>query len=161
MRGRKRVPEEVRAIEGTTRASHRRKTAAAAESVGTVALKTVEECPGLTPEAKKFWPYFREMFKKLPVVAESDMASLQRMVETYAEIREYMAILKEEGKFYQTYTKSGDMNIKAHPALGAMQDADRRFRAYMTDFGMTPTARTRVGNPGEGNEQKDPLEDFV
>lgn len=155
MVGRKRVPMEKRVIEGTDRASKRKRAAGAPKA----AIITVEECPGLIPEAQKYWPFFREMFKKMPVVAESDLASLQRMVETYAEIREYQAILKKEGKFYVTYTKQEDMMRKAHPALSALSDADKRFRAYMTDFGMTPASRTRV--KGEDSDlNKDPLSDF-
>lgn len=153
--GRARIPMEKREIEGTVRASNKKRAAGTPE----VQIITIESCPGLSKNAMKHWPFFREMFSKFPVVAQTDMAAVQRLVETYAEVRLYMAVLEKEGHFVISSTRHGD-NHRAHPAVGALQDADRRFRAYMTDFGMTPSARTKVKGEGNGNAPKDPLADF-
>ena len=32
----------------------------------------------------------------------------------------------------------------SHPAVAVMQDADRRIKAWVAEFGMTPSARSRV-----------------
>jgi phage terminase small subunit len=33
---------------------------------------------------------------------------------------------------------------RLHPAVSVMQDADRRVRSWLTEFGKTPSARSRV-----------------
>lgn len=153
---RKRVPMEIREIEGTARASTRKRAAGSPE----IAVKTVLNVPGLSTEGKKHWPLFREMFKNWPVVAETDIVALQRMVECYAEVRIHMRTLEKEGWTLISSTRHGD-NERAHPASGMLADADRRFRAYITDFGLTPTSRSRAKGDGNGNKTKDPLDDFL
>ena len=150
----KSIPLEKRKAEGTMRTVHRRKEATAPK----VEVKTLEEVPGLTAKAKKHWPFFKKMFAALPVAAESDIATVQRMLECYAEVRECQDVIIKEGRFYRAETKEGYI-IRAHPAVSNLSEADRRLRAYLTDFGMTPAARTKV----QGNDNtppQDPLKDF-
>lgn len=153
---RKRVPMEQREIEGTVRAKHRKK----AEGTPEVEIILVEECPGLSTDARKYWPLLRKVLQKLPVSAESDILAIQRMAECYAELRQHAETLKREGWHYTSETKTGTI-IRAHPAAGLLSDADRRLRAYMTDFGLTPAARTKVKGEGNGDTPKDPLSEFL
>ena len=146
---------EKRELEGTARASTRRR----AEGGIVVDVKTITECPGLSVKAKKHWPFFRTMFAKLPVVAESDIATVQQLVECYSELQEYRAILLKEGRFYTSQTKEGEI-VRAHPAVSAYSDADKRFRQYLNEFGMTPASRSKIKADQDG-EKKDPLSEFM
>ena len=42
--------------------------------------------------------------------------------------------------------------IKANPAVAMLADADRRFKSYLVEFGLTPAARTKV--KVDGGEKK-------
>ena len=33
---------------------------------------------------------------------------------------------------------------RLHPAVGALQDADRRIKSWLIEFGQTPSARSRI-----------------
>lgn len=154
---RARVPMEKRELEGTVRAKHRAKAAGTPE---VVVLKTIEECPDLSVTGKKYWPFIKKCLNALPVTAESDLITVQRLVETYGEVRYCMETIKREGWFYESETKTGTI-MRSHPAVGQMNEADRRLRAYLQDFGMTPAARTKVKGEEGGNDPKDPLAGFL
>ena len=143
--------------EGTYRSRHKKKE----EEMPKLPVVTIEECPGLSVEARKYWPTFREMLQKMTYIAEVDILSVQRLVETYAEIRQYQTALKKDGLFYTSETRMGVIT-RAHPGVAALADADRRFRGYMADFGMSPSSRSRLKGNGDGNPQdKDPLQEFI
>lgn len=155
--GRKRQPIEAKELKGTVRARDRK----AAEGTPLVPVKLIEELPGLSDRARKWWPFFKKQLHALPVTTESDVATVQRLVETYAEVRYCMEVLEEEGWFYESETKQGIIK-RSHPAAGHLSEADRRLRAYLNEFGLTPASRTRVkGEGGGGKEYKDPLGEFL
>lgn len=89
----------------------------------------------------------------------ADMPSIQRMAETYAEVRMHQATLQKTGYFYKAMTKEGYI-IRSHPAVAALSDADRRLRPMLAEFGLTPASRTRVKGDSDGNPPEDPLADF-
>lgn len=155
MVGRKRIPIEKKEILGTVRARDRKK----AEGTPKVPVVQVEECPGLSPKAKEYWPFIRQALQKLPVSTEADIVAIQRLAECYAEVRVLQETCRLEGRFYESATKEGVI-VRAHPAVGALSEADRRLRAYLTDFGLTPASRTRVKGDGNGDTPKDPLIEF-
>lgn len=152
---RTRVPMEKRELEGTVRAKHRKK----AEGTPEVPVVKVVDCPGLSKKAKKHWPFIRSLLQALPVTTLADMASVQRLVECYSEVRDHMATLETEDMFYKSFTKQGTI-MRAHPAVAALSEADRRLRAYLIDFGLTPASRTKVKGEGGQNGYKDPLHEF-
>jgi P27 family predicted phage terminase small subunit len=51
--------------------------------------------------------------------------------------------------------------IKANPAVAMLADADRRFKSYLVEFGLTPAARSKVNTlPDEEEGRKDPLAQY-
>ncbi len=49
--------------------------------------------------------------------------------------------------------------IKPHPAAVMKADAWKRIRAMLSEFGMTPASRSKVG--ANGPAEADPLEEFL
>lgn len=152
---RAKVPMEKRELEGTVRARHRNK----AEGSLLIDVKLIQDCPGLSKKALKHWPIVRNVLQKLPVSTEADVLAIQRLVETYTEVLELQAMLEKEDRFYWSETKVGNI-MRAHPAVSALSDADKRLRALLTDFGLTPASRSKVKGDGSGSA-KDPLEEFL
>lgn len=87
------------------------------------------------------------------------MVAIQRLAETYAEVLTLQEDIKREGRFYTADTKFGEM-IRPHPAVAMYSDASKRLHALLVEFGLTPSSRSKVKAPGDGDE-KDPLQEFI
>ncbi|SQI37952.1 Phage terminase, small subunit [Providencia alcalifaciens] len=88
-----------------------------------------------------------------------DAKALELLVEAYVEYRHHCEVLDTEGYTYNTTSMTGDIIKKAHPAAAMKADVWKRIRAMLSEFGMTPSARTKVSV--KGPEQEDPLEAFL
>lgn len=107
----------------------------------------------LSDRARQAWNDLAPVLDRVGVLAETDAAALVGLCEAYADLQEARAALAEGKRFYTTTTPAGDTMIRPHPALAAASDADRRFRAWLVEFGMTPSARSRVAAAGSDDEQ--------
>ena len=116
--------------------------------------------PGhLSDTAKTAWVELAERLYRLGVATEMDGIALEQLCENYAEIRELRADILANGRTQSVQTKSGDVMERSRPAWSQLSDAERRFRAMMTEFGLTPSARTRIVATGE-DESQDPAEAY-
>lgn len=120
---------------------------------------------GVPPTPKYFDKRGKYWFKKigeelnaLGVMSQLDGKALELLVEAYVEYRHHCEVLDEEGYTYKNNTESGLM-IKAHPAAIMKADVWKRIRAMLSEFGMTPSARTKVNV--KGPEQEDSLDAFL
>lgn len=64
-----------------------------------------------------------------------------------------------DGRYYRTRNQSGGFMWRAHPAVGLRSDADRRMRAWCAEFGLTPSARTRLVVGTGGSQAQDDEDD--
>lgn len=109
--------------------------------------------------AREAWGYLSATLDRMGVLTEVDAVALEGLCEAYADMREARRALREHGaRYYETVNKDGGIMIRPHPALGDMQDADRRIRAWVVEFGMTPSARSRV--KADGSEEEDEADKF-
>lgn len=121
--------------------------------------KTIPPCPpGLSAESSAAWGRLSVLLHNLGVLTELDAMALERLCDCYAEILSCRRLIKKNGRTYKTIGTTGSVVIKANPAVGQLSDADRRFKGYLVEFGMTPAARTKVRV--EGEKEKDPLDEF-
>lgn len=74
------------------------------------------------------------------VITVADELALSMLCETYAEYLEAKQALAEYG---MTYEATGGL-IKRNPAAAIVSDCDRRIRAWLIEFAMTPASRSRV-----------------
>lgn len=151
MPGRPRKPNHLHLVQGTNRAS-RHDLANAPQPVA--------DCPPspdhLTPLAKEAWDRFVPLIYGMGILTTVDGAALERGCEAYAEIRETSRVLELEGFTYQTKTITGEVMWRARPEFAQRADADRRFAAFLSQFGLTPAARTKVKvNNGPKNDPID------
>ena len=123
----------------------------------------------LQPRAREAWDYVVPLLDRMGILTEADGMGLERLCELYADILEARASLNREvhvltpdagatvlvaaaGEItYVTYGKGGPM-LRSRPELTLIADADRRFRGYLQDFGLTPSARSRVSTLGQDAE---------
>lgn len=115
--------------------------------------------PHLSADAKKAWPQVAQWLFGMRVLTIVDAIALERLCETYAELLRAQRKLKR-GEYQKVVTKTGT-KLERHPAVAMVQDADRRLRAWLTEFGLTPSSRSRVKGEQKGGQGKvDPLEEY-
>jgi P27 family predicted phage terminase small subunit len=109
----------------------------------------------LSDKARETWGYVSGLLDRMGVLTEADGVGLEMLCETYADFLAARAELKAIGsEYYETSTASGDTMYRVHPAVAQRNDADRRIRAWLAEFGMTPSARARVKADAEAEEDR-------
>lgn len=94
------------------------------------------------------------------VLTLADALALERLADIYSEILECRELIARDGRTYRTVTQQGDTLIKGNPAVGQLHAADVRFRAYLIEFGLTPSARAKVEAAPDDGEGGNPLAEF-
>lgn len=108
--------------------------------------------------AKAAWRKVATILDRMGVLTEADEHALERLAECYAEIRECSKLIKQHGRSYETVNNEGSVMHRPRPEVGMLADADRRFRAYLIEFGLTPAARTKIQTSGQ--KEEDELENY-
>lgn len=109
----------------------------------------------LADVAKVAWGRMTVILDRMGVLTEADVFALERMTDVYAEILHHRERLKAEGWTQVVETGAGSQMIRANPSAALLADADRRFKGYLIEFGLTPAARTRVNASGEADKGED------
>jgi P27 family predicted phage terminase small subunit len=113
----------------------------------------------VSDKARETWGYVVAALDQTGVLAKPDALALELLCEAYADYLDARAALKDRGSnYYETVNQTGGVMYRAHPAVAVMQDADRRIKAWLGEFGMTPSARSRVH--GETPEPDDTAADY-
>ncbi|CRL66295.1 Phage terminase, small subunit [Proteus vulgaris] len=113
----------------------------------------------LTDWGKMAWAKLTLLLDGMGVLTVADTLALERLCDIYADILQLRDTIAIEGRTYTTKTQLGDFLIKANPAVAMLADADRRFKSYLVEFGLTPAARSKVKMDG-GEEEEDPLNQY-
>lgn len=149
--GRRPIPSYLKEVTGTTRKAR----VNTAEPKMPVARPRLPE--HLTSYARLAWMTYAPLLEKMGVLTRPDALALERLCECYGEIRTYAAVLAKEGLSYRpvlTDSKGVPMMdgndmavlgpVKMRPEVAAMANADVRMKNWLSEFGLTPSARTKV-----------------
>lgn len=98
--------------------------------------------------AKELWPDLVGALKEAGLLSVLDLIALEMLCEAYSDWCQARQALADNfdskgqpSRYYEIIDKQGNTIIKPHPALAVLSDADRRVRAWLQEFGMTPSAR--------------------
>lgn len=84
--------------------------------------------------------------------------SLVALCQCYGEWVALAREIRSDGRTYWTMTAAGESIEKAKPQVGMLADADRRFKAWLTEFGLTDASRGKAsGSAPVDPSAKDPL----
>jgi P27 family predicted phage terminase small subunit len=122
-------------------------------------------CPRWVSErAAPHWERFAGLAHSMGVLSQIDGTAMESLCEAYADWRD---AIKEKADFRasngnslttESLNPAGVTVYKSHPSVAQVTEADRRLRTWLTEFGMTPSARSRVhGNQTE--DEKDAAEE--
>jgi P27 family predicted phage terminase small subunit len=98
----------------------------------------------LSARAKSAWDAISVKLDKVGILTEMDDWALEQLCENYAEIVELREEIKHNGRFQTVTNKLGESRTVNSPAWSQLADAEKRFRGMLEQFGLTPSARTRV-----------------
>lgn len=102
-------------------------------------------CPSwLAKEAKREWRRIAAELEALGLLTRVDRAALAAYCQCYARwVAAEAALRRPDGSMTLT-TTTDKGNIIQHPAVGIANKAMAEMRAFLSEFGMTPAARTRI-----------------
>ena len=90
------------------------------------------------------WNLLAPSLEAIGVLAIADGPALQMLCQAWAEWRVARQIVEEQGSYYIHEPESGPVSIRKHPAVGVASDAWRRVSSMLSEFGLTPSARSRL-----------------
>jgi P27 family predicted phage terminase small subunit len=109
----------------------------------------------MSPVARMLWTDLLPAFLEARLLKTIDVAAFEAMCEAYADCVTYRkAIAELRSPWLKMTDEDGEViSLRAHPALAALQDADRRFRSWLVEFGMTPSSRAAMWGPRRHGRQ--------
>ncbi len=133
--GRKALPKVTKELSGTFRKDQ--------HNANEPVLPVYEKAPGppthITGEARKAWQRVAKVLTTMGVLTEADLHALEAYCVVYARWEDAEANLKQYGVML---TKGG--SLFPSPYLRIAEDCLKQMRAWMNEFGITPSSRSRV-----------------
>ncbi len=109
------------------------------------------------PEARTVWRWLRPRLETMKVLTEADEVAFTALCEAVGEWRKYRKMLNEEGGRIKPHpTKKGAF---LYNPVGFVDKIEKRMQGWMTEFGLTPSSRSRVSLTGN-DEEANPFADF-
>lgn len=90
------------------------------------------------------WKAMTDLLAKRGQLTLDSRPSLVCLCETYAERERHKKALAKRGWVMKQETTTGAIVEKPRPEVAMYQDADRRFRAWLIEFGLTDASRGKV-----------------
>lgn len=97
-------------------------------------------CPSSHPQVRKVWDYTVDQLQRMRVITMADRDALAAYCEAVVQHRVASEILAREGLIVEG-SHGGSV---PHPAQKIQREAAAMLRAYSTEFGLTPSARSRI-----------------
>ncbi len=150
-RGRKPTPTAIKELEGNP--GKRPLNAKEPKPV-----KKAPSCPKwLEPEAKKEWRRLSKQLEQLGVLTELDMASFAAYCQAYARYKEAEEFITQHGSIVKT--PSGYW--QQVPQVAQAQTYSKIMLRLAEQFGLTPSARSRIIAGGGDSVPADEMEELL
>lgn len=114
----------------------------------------------LSKAAKAEWKRVASSLWEMGLLNRLDVQSLAIYCQSYADMTAAQEVLNREGLTYEYTNKAGEKNIMTRPEHYIVQACARTIKGFCTEFGMTPSSRSRLVLPGE-SKGKDELEELI
>lgn len=112
---------------------------------------------GMSKEAKREWKRVVPQLLDMGVLSVIDASALEAYCEAYAEFKQADKLIQTEGL---VYTTAGGLK-KRHPAVAIRADAQKRMKAFLCEFGMSPSSRTRLVTKDADTNQSNPWDELL
>jgi len=107
---------------------------------------TTPSCPRwLCPEAKRAWREIVPVLKAMRILTRIDRDALAAYCQSYARWKAAEEFLSQHGEVYPIRDERGNVRyMQPFPQVFIARSQLQILRSYQQEFGMTPSARTRV-----------------
>ncbi len=121
--------------------------------------------PHLSDDAKVEWGRIVSILVRLKLMTQIDRAALAAYCQAYGrwvQAERALAAMAEKDLLTRALMiKTVGGNAIQNPLVGIANKAMADMMRYATEFGMTPSARTRLQDPGGGGQNENPFEAFI
>jgi P27 family predicted phage terminase small subunit len=97
----------------------------------------------LPEDGQREWRRVAPLLLAMRVLRDTDLTALAVYCESYARYRQAQQELQDNGSLT---TDTGTGSIKTHPSVTVLNQAVAQMRAFMVEFGLTPSSRGRVAS---------------
>lgn len=120
--------------------------------------KKAPKCPSwLEPEAKKEWRRMCKVLETIGVLTQVDAAAFAGYCQAYARWKEAEEFLSKHGTIFKT--PSG--YIQQVPQVSIAQTYLKIMKDFCSEFGLTPSARSRINVNTVQSDSNDPMEEIL
>jgi P27 family predicted phage terminase small subunit len=137
--GRPRKPDEVKKAQGTFQQCRSSKAPPPIKRVDEPAPPPAHFNEPAYAKALEYWYYYEPLARKIKVLAETDLKSLEQLCEVNMRYRNAMA--EYDGTCLTTNDKG---NIVLNPLAKQLNELTSLHVRLLCEFGFTPSSRTRV-----------------
>ncbi len=115
-------------------------------------MEGIPLCPSKDRELRKVWDYTLAQLRGMRVVTMADRDALFAYCQAVLTHRQASEMIERQGLIVESPAGAQ----VANPALKIQRESATHIRAFGTEFGLTPSARTRirVGDQGADGRQK-------
>ena len=141
-------PPELKALQGTDQPA-RRKPSVQTES------DLAEKIPApshLFPPGKKKWRELVKLLREMNLLKQVDLSTLEMACIAYDDVIACQLKLKELGGIVE-YTKG--KSSQETPLLTAKRGAMAEYKKYVTELGLSPSSRAKMGVKKERREKSE------
>lgn len=153
MAGRKKVPTSLKIMRGTNRRDRENP-----DEPRPRVLPGMEPPDWLEDEvARDVWAATVPVLERTGVLTEADVDALAGYCTAMSHLRAANKEIREGNQGRTTYVSMGEggMMIRKHPAIGVAHEALRLALSFQSEFGLTPSSRTRVHAKATGGADED------
>lgn len=101
----------------------------------------------LSPDAEFLWDLIIEQMRGVGLLKPVDAAALEVVCETFARWRDAMNMRRREGML-----ATNSQGRTTAPWVGIEERAGKEFRAWCSEFGLTPAAEKNVNGADESGD---------
>jgi P27 family predicted phage terminase small subunit len=144
MAGRRPKPTKLKLLQGTQRSDRVNRQEPDPKS-------EIPSCPKhIQGESRREWKRITKELGALGLLTKVDRAAIAAYCDAYGRWTEALGKLHEKGLLVKAPSGYPILN----PYLSIINSALDQMRKFLTEFGMTPSSRTRI-NVAQKNEDKD------
>ena len=112
----------------------------------------------LCPDARVEWDRIAPQLESLGLLTQVDMAALVAYCESWAQYKRAITHIHKHGETFDLLDDDGNVKyVQQSPQVSIANKALANIKSFCTEFGMTPSSRSRMTVPGQ-DEPQDEME---
>ncbi len=121
----------------------------------------IPPCPDwLSDLARELWGELAPQLDALGILTIADGPALAGLCECYAEFRHARADVLKHGETYWSVSEDGSKMKRKNPSVEIASDSFKRWVRMLSEFGLTPSARSKLSLSPAGDEEDQKLAAF-